>query len=55
LYSIFIEFGVCMKLVRLIKMFLNETYSKVRIGKYSKWSKTRRCFSDIAFQLCSRI
>jgi hypothetical protein len=23
-----------MKLVRLIKMYLNETYSKVRMGKY---------------------
>jgi hypothetical protein len=29
-----IEFGVPMKLVRLIKMCLNETYSKVRIGKH---------------------
>jgi hypothetical protein len=29
-----IVFGVPMKLVRLIKMCLNETYSKVRIGKY---------------------
>jgi hypothetical protein len=27
------EFGVPMKLVRLIKMCLNESYSKVRIGK----------------------
>jgi hypothetical protein len=27
-----IEFGVLMKLVRLVKMCLNETYSKVRIG-----------------------
>jgi hypothetical protein len=34
LYNILIEFGVPMKLVRLIKMFLNETYSKVRIGKH---------------------
>jgi hypothetical protein len=33
-YNIFIEFGVLMKLVRLIKMCLNETYSKVRIGKH---------------------
>jgi hypothetical protein len=33
LYSILIEFGVPMKLVRLIKICLNETYSKVRIGK----------------------
>jgi hypothetical protein len=34
LYSILIEFGVSMKLLRLINMRLNETYSKVRIGKY---------------------
>jgi hypothetical protein len=34
LYNILIEFGVPMKLVRLIKMCLNETYSKVRIGKH---------------------
>jgi hypothetical protein len=34
LYSILIEFGVPMKLVRLIKMCLNETYSKIHIGKH---------------------
>jgi hypothetical protein len=34
LYSILIEFGVPTKQVRLIKMCLNETYSKFRIGKY---------------------
>jgi hypothetical protein len=34
LYNILIEFGVPMKLVRLIKMCSNETYSKVRIGKH---------------------
>jgi hypothetical protein len=34
LYNIFLEFGVPMKLVSLIKMCLNETYSKVRIGKH---------------------
>jgi hypothetical protein len=28
------KFGIPMKLVRLIKMCLNETYSKVRIGKH---------------------
>jgi hypothetical protein len=32
--NILTEFGVTMKLVRLIKMYLNETYSKIRIGKY---------------------
>jgi hypothetical protein len=33
LNNILIEFGVPMKLVRLIKMCLNKTYCKVRIGK----------------------
>jgi hypothetical protein len=34
LYNILIEFEVPVKLVSLIKVCLNETYSKVRIGKY---------------------
>jgi sorting nexin-29 len=33
LYDILVEFGIPKKLVRLIKMCLNETYSKVHIGK----------------------
>jgi hypothetical protein len=33
LYSILLEFGIPKKLVRLIKMCLNETYRKVHIGK----------------------
>jgi hypothetical protein len=33
LYSILIEFGIPRKLVGLIKICLNETYSRVRIGK----------------------
>jgi len=33
LYNILIEFGVPRKLVRLIKMCLTETYSRVRVGK----------------------
>jgi hypothetical protein len=32
LYNILIEFGVFMKLVRPIKMCLNETHSKVLVG-----------------------
>jgi hypothetical protein len=34
LYNILIEFGVPMKLVRLFKVCLNETYIKVHIGKH---------------------
>jgi hypothetical protein len=33
LYNILLEFGIPKKLVTLIKMCLNETYSKVRVGK----------------------
>jgi hypothetical protein len=35
LYNIFIEFGVTMKLVRLIKMCLNETYSEEQDGNFA--------------------
>jgi hypothetical protein len=62
LYNILIEFGVPMKVVRLIKMCLNEAYSKVCIGKhlsdsfsYPKWVKTRRYCITTAVQLCFRI
>jgi hypothetical protein len=34
LYIILIEFGIPMKLVRLINMCLSETYSRVRVGKH---------------------
>jgi hypothetical protein len=34
LYNILIEFGIPLKLVRLVKMCLNETYSRVRVGKH---------------------
>jgi len=34
LHNILIEFGIHLKLVRLIKMCLNETCPKVRVGKY---------------------
>jgi len=33
LYNILIEFGICMKLVRLIKMCLTDTYGRVQVGK----------------------
>ena len=34
LYNILIEYGIPMKLVRLIKMCLNETYSRAQAGKH---------------------
>jgi hypothetical protein len=34
MHNILIEFGVPMKLVRWIKICLNETYSKVRTGQH---------------------
>jgi hypothetical protein len=33
-YNILLEFGVTKKLVMLIKMCLDETYSKARVGKF---------------------
>ena len=33
LYKILIEFGIRRKLLRLVKMSLTETYSRVRVGK----------------------
>jgi hypothetical protein len=43
LYNIVIEFGIPRKLVGLIKMCLNETYSFLKQG---------HAFITIAFQLC---
>jgi hypothetical protein len=34
LYNILIEFGIPMKFVRFVKMYLNETFNKVRISKH---------------------
>ena len=33
MYNILTEFGIPIKLVRLIKLCLNETYSRVQVGK----------------------
>ena len=34
MYYIHIEFSIPVKLIRLIKMCLNETYSRVQVGKH---------------------
>jgi hypothetical protein len=59
-YNILLEFGIPKRLVRLIKMCLNESYNRVRVGKslmhsYSEWPETMRCPVTIAFQFCFRI
>jgi hypothetical protein len=59
LYSIFIESGIPMKLVRLIEMCLNETYSKIPkpIGKnqfsfsVQNWLKKGDAPSQMHFKL----
>jgi len=33
LYNILIKFGILVKLVRLIKMCLTDTYSRVQVGR----------------------
>jgi hypothetical protein len=38
MYNILIEFGIPIKIVRLIKTCLNETYNKVCIGKYLSYN-----------------
>jgi hypothetical protein len=40
LYNILTEFGIPRKLEALIKMCLNEKYSRVRIGKYLSYKFT---------------
>jgi len=60
LYSILNEFGVPKKLLKIIKVSLNETYRKVRIGKnlsdtFLIRSETRRHFIAIDFKLCLRM
>jgi hypothetical protein len=63
LYSILLEFGIPKKLVRLIKMCLNETYSKVCVGKLlsdkfpiqNGLKQRDALLPAIAFQFCFRI
>ena len=54
LYNILIEFGIPMQLVRLLKMCLNETYSRVRIDKHLsdiKYHTTNKCTNCMSFIL----
>jgi hypothetical protein len=60
LYNMLIEFGVPMKLVRLIKMYSIETYGKVHIGKHLSESfpiqnglKQGDALSSLPFNFCS--
>jgi hypothetical protein len=38
LYNILIKFGLPMKLIGMIKMYLNESYSKIPIGKHLSYN-----------------
>jgi hypothetical protein len=60
LHNILIEFGVPMKLVRLIKMCLDETYSKVHTDKHlsdnfttHEWIKQGDALSPLIFNFAS--
>jgi len=62
LYDVLTEFGIPLEPVGLIKMCLNETCSRVQVGKNlsdmfpnKKGFETRRCFIAIAFNLCLRV
>jgi hypothetical protein len=57
LYNILIEFGVPMKLVRLIKICLNETHGKVDVGKHlsESFPIQNGLKQGDAFQLCFRV
>jgi len=61
-YNILVEFGITMKQVTLIHMYLNETDSRVRVGKHlsdmfpiKNILKKKRCFIAIDFRLCFRV
>jgi hypothetical protein len=57
LYNALNEFGIPMKLERIVKMCLNETYSKVHTGKnlYDAFPIQNGLKHGDTFQLCFRI
>ena len=59
LYNILIDFGIPLLLVRLIKICLTETYSRVQVGKHlSDMFLIRICLKQgdaIAIHLCFRV
>jgi len=62
LYNILIEFGIPEKILKLMKICLNETYTRIRLGKhlcniisYYEWFETRKGFISIAFIICFRV
>jgi hypothetical protein len=50
LYNILLEFGIPKKLVRLIKMCLNETYSKIHVGKRMSYTFSFRMLFSSALE-----
>jgi len=54
LCNILIDFGFSLKLVRLIKMCLNERYNRAWVGKHlsDMFLEIRRCSMAVAFQIC---
>jgi len=61
LYNTLKEFGIPMKPVRPIKLYLNETYSRYRLGKYCltcfllRNFEARKFVIAIVFQVCIRV
>jgi hypothetical protein len=60
LFNILIQFGIRIKLTRLIKMWLNETQSRVCVGKQLSMCLIRNCLKQgdvyrCFFQVCFRL